>query len=695
MRMLKTALLVPCILCCYVAESAEYKTNGNSKKDSILKVIEQSQNTKERIVSFEYLSSIYADQENFDSAHMVIDSAISMSGKIGNDYFIAKATGSKGKLYRQQGKFENSLETLLIAYDLAKKIREKELIMVISNNLGVTYRRLAEDNKALKYHLEALGLAEELDNKKNEAIATNSIGIIYTYQENYDEALEYYYKALKLEEERKNYLGVAINYNSIAWIYELKKNYQKAIEFYKKSLEANIHDHNEKGKAICYSDLGKVYHTIGEYSLALEYYKKTLSVNENLGDKRYIARSYIYIGEVYRDLGKYGQSVVNLEKGLQYAQQVNSKRMLMLAYEQFSLTHEKLNNIDCAFEHFKKYNIYKDSVYDEEKSNQIIEMQTRFETNKKEQENILLKNRNRLIEARIERQRIIVVSIISILVLSTILVFVLLNNRRKQKKAIKLLGKQNDEIRRQKEEIQQQAKDLEIAINTKNRFFSIIAHDLINPFNTLIGFSETLKTNINEVSKEEIQEYANLIYQQSNRTHELLLNLLDWSLSQTKGIEYKPREIEIKKLIKDKISLLEGQANDKSIELKFVEGDDLVVYADANMLNTIIRNLVSNAIKFTEKGSVTISYTKDLEYCKVTIKDTGVGISEKNLRNLFELDKPVSTKGTSGEKGSGIGLLLCKEFIKQNKGKIFVESIKGEGSIFSFTIPLMKKKDPS
>jgi signal transduction histidine kinase len=693
MRLLLNALIIPCILFCHVAESADYKTKGISKTDSILKVIKHSQNTKERIVSYEYLSSLYADQENFDSAHMVIDSAISISRKTGDDYFVAKTTGSKGKLYRQQGKFENSLETLLIAYDLAEKIREKELVMIISNNLGVTYRRLAEDNKALKYHLEALGLAEELDNKKNEAIATNSIGIIYTYQENYDEALAYFYKALALEEERKNYLGVAINLNSIAWIYELKKDYVKAIEFYKKSLEANIHDNNEKGKAICYSDLGKVYHTIGEHSLALEYYKKTLSVNENLGDKRYIARSYIYIGEVYRDLGDNEKSLVNLQKGLQYAQQVNSRRMLMLAYEQLSLTYEKLNNTDRAYNHFKKYSIYKDSVYDEEKSNQIIEMQTRFETNKKEQENILLKNRNRLNEARIERQRIIVVSIISILVLSTILVFVLLTNRRKQKKAIKLLGKQNDEIRRQKEEIQKQAKDLEIAINTKNRFFSIIAHDLINPFNTIIGFSYTLKESIKNERLEDIREYANLIYQQSNNTHELLLNLLDWSLSQTKVIEYKPREIEIRKSIKDKICLLESQANDKSIELQFIEGDDLMVYADANMLNTIIRNLVSNAIKFTEKGGVTISYTQDLNDCKVTIKDTGVGISEKNLRNLFEPDKSVSTKGTSGEKGSGIGLILCKEFIKQNKGKISVESTEGEGSTFSFTIPLMKKSN--
>ncbi|MFC2151427.1 tetratricopeptide repeat protein [Bacteroidota bacterium] len=675
---------------CHISNGTDLFQNDETNKiDSVLKAVKQYNNEKEILESFDYLSSLYANEENFDSAHFIIDSAISIAKKSGNKYFIAKTIGSKGKLYRQEGKFESSLETLMRAYNLAKEINEKEIIMIVSNNLGVTYRRLAEDSKALGYHLEALKFAEELGDLRNLAIASNSIGIIYTYQGNYDEALPYYYKALELEQKRHNYLGIAINYNSIAWIYELKKNYTKAIEFYKKSLDANITDNNEKGIAICYSDLGKVYHTIGEHALSLEYYKKTLNVNEKLGDKRYIARSHIYIGEAYRDLGDYSQSIIHLEKGLKYAQQVNSKRLLMSAYEQLALTFEIINRGDKALSNYKKYNAYKDSVLDQEKSNQIIEMQTRYETNRKDQENELLKNKNSLNEALIQRQRIIVFSIIVILFLITFLVFVLLNSRRKQKRAIELLGKQNDEIRKQKEEIQNQALDLEKAINTKNRFFSIIAHDLLSPFNTLIGISDLLKSNLNEVSKEEINEYVDLIYQRSSETHELLINLLEWSLSQTKGIEYKPQEVEIKKLIKEKISLLKGQAKEKSLTLEFIEGDEVEVFADLNMLKTIIRNLVSNAIKFTKKGKVTISYNKEVNFCRVIIEDTGVGISEKNLRNLFEIDKPISSYGTAGEKGTGIGLILCNEFIQKNKGEIFVESIENVGSKFEFTVPLV------
>lgn len=659
------------------------------KIDSILNHNKQNISDKEIIENLDYISSLYSEQENFGLAYYYIDSAIVIAQKTNDKYLIAKTIGTKGKLYRQAGQFENSLETLIKSYELAKDIDAKDILVSVSNNLGVTYRRLAEDSKALKYHLEALQLAEELNNSRNIAVASNSIGIIYTYQGNYDEALTYFYKALELEQKRDNYIGIAINYNSIAWVYELKEDYEISIEFYKKSLDANIKNNNEKGIVICYSDIGKVYHKMGKYKLSLEYYKKTLRVNEKLGDKRYIARSHMYIGESYRDLGDYLESIHHLEEGLAYAQQLKSKRLLMQMYQQLSLTYEKTKQENKALTCYKKYNVYKDSVFNEEKTKQIIEMQTRYETNKKEQENALLKNINSLNQSQIQRQRVVFLLIVSILFLISFLVLVLLNNRRKQKKAILLLGKQNKEIKKQKEEIQSQAVDLKKAVNTKNRFFSIIAHDLLSPFNTLIGMSDLLKSNLKDLSAREISEYADLIYQRSNETYELLVNLLDWSRSQTHGIEYEPKDVEIKQLISKKISLLRGQAEEKSIELNFVEAEEVFVFVDENMLKTVIRNLVSNAIKFTEKGKVTISYVKEEKYCRVIIEDTGVGIPEQNLGNLFEVDKPVSTSGTAGEKGTGIGLILCKEFIIKNKGKIFVESKENLGSRFEFTIPLV------
>jgi signal transduction histidine kinase len=671
-----------------------FKTNvanaQSNEIDSLLQVINKLDDEGQQIRSYEKVVFAYSSQNKYDSAHYYIDRSIEIANDIKDKTVLARALGIKGKMYRYESRFEKSLKVLKESYDLAKKLGEKKIIMSVSNDLGVTYRRIAEEGNALNYHLEAYKIAEELNDVKNLAVASNSIGIIYTYQGQYDEALQYFNKALALEQERNNSLGIAINLNSIAWIYELEKNYNKAIEYYKKSLDVNERSNNQKGIVICYSDLGKVYHTIGEYKLSLEYYNKTLEFNKKLDDKRYIARSHIYLGEVYRDLGDIEKSLMHLKDGLKFALQIKTNRMIMLAYEQLSYTYEKSNNPSKAITNFKNYNIYKDSVLNEEKAKQIIEMQTRYESERKEQENVLLKNENKLNESQIQRQRIAVFAIVSILLLITSLVFVLLTNRRKQKKAIVLLGKQNHEILNQKEEIQEQAHELEKAINTKNRFFSIIAHDLINPFHAIIGYSNLLKTSYDTLSKEKITEYIELISQTSSQAHELLINLLEWSLAQTNTIEFEPQVINIDEILIENIELLTSQAKRKSLELEFVPKNKAIVYADLNMMQTVVRNLISNAIKFTKIGKVVVTYEIDSDFCRISVKDTGVGISEQNLKNLFKIDKTVSSKGTSGENGTGIGLILCKEFIQKNGGEIFVTSKPEEGSEFVFTLPLSK-----
>lgn len=661
-----------------------------SKIDSLVLLSQKEKNEQILLNICEELAFYYSDNDKFDSAYFYIDQSIELARKIQDNLTYAKMIGIKGKVYRHEGKFEKSKQYLIKAYDLARELDDKTVLMSISNDLGVTYRRLTEDDKAIIYHLEALKLAVDLNDEKHIARASNSLGIIYTYQGQYDEALKNFNRALEIEKKRDNYIGIAINLNSLAWIYELKEDYKKAIDYYKKSLDVNRVNDNMKGVIICYNDLGKVYHKIGEYKLSLEYYTKTLEFNKKQNDKRYIARSYIYLGEVYRDLGDVQKSLTHLKEGLNYALQVESKRLIMEAYEQLSKTYEKSNKKGLALNYFKLYNHYRDSVQNDEKSKQIIEMQTKYETERKEQENILLKNKNELNETLIQRQRMLVFGVIAILVLISTLVFVLLRSRRNQKKAIQLLKKQKDEIVKQSIAIHDQANELEKAINTKNRFFSIIAHDLINPFNAIIGYSNLLKSSIEKLPQEKITEYVELINQTSSQTHELLINLLEWSMAQTNSIEFEPQDVIINKLITENIELLSGQAKSKKIALNFEAEKEVMVRVDVNMIQTVLRNLISNAIKFTRSGSVEVIIVQEEEFCKVIVKDTGIGISEQTLENLFKIDKAISTKGTSGETGTGIGLILCKEFVEKNGGEIKVKSNLGEGSEFTFTLVLSK-----
>ena len=238
-------------------------------------------------------------------------------------------------------------------------------------------------------------------------------------------------------------------------------------------------------------------------------------------------------------------------------------------------------------------------------------------------------------------------------------------------------------------ELLQKNKELLKINETKNKMLSIIAHDLVNPFSSLIGYSEMLKENCQTLSKDKIQTFANILYDTSNNTYNLLNNLLQWLSSQTGNIAYKPDQIDLNRLIKQNVELLRNQASKKSIELIYNDTKSSYAYCDLNMISTVIRNLVSNAIKFTKKGNINIKTGKESNYTIITIEDTGIGMNSETTKNLFTA-KNFSTEGTSGEKGTGLGLMLCKEFIDKNNGEISVESKRNKGSIFTIKLPNKK-----
>lgn len=224
---------------------------------------------------------------------------------------------------------------------------------------------------------------------------------------------------------------------------------------------------------------------------------------------------------------------------------------------------------------------------------------------------------------------------------------------------------------------------------TKDKFFSIIAHDLKNPFNTLLGFSELLLENMSMFSAAQIEEYISIIFETSQSSYSLLENLLDWSRAQTGRIQVLPQEIDMHRLASDNLRLLESLALKKSIVLNNNVYPGTKAWGDLNMVNTVVRNLLSNAVKYTsQEGKISVGCEFVEEGIKMEISDTGVGIKTENTGKLFRIDQNYSTKGTADETGTGLGLILCKEFIEKNHGSIGVTSEFGIGSNFYFTLPL-------
>jgi len=228
---------------------------------------------------------------------------------------------------------------------------------------------------------------------------------------------------------------------------------------------------------------------------------------------------------------------------------------------------------------------------------------------------------------------------------------------------------------------------------TKDKFFSIIAHDLKNPFITMLGFSSMLVTDYYDFTDEERISYLSEMEGVAKKSHQLLENLLQWSRSQTGRLEYIPKVIDLNDVISEIFDLVKVQAKTKDIQLIKNCKKDSFVFADDDMLTTVVRNLIANAIKFTRKGgAITVESNKENDFYTVNIADTGVGMDEKILKSLFKIEVQQSQKGTNNEQGTGLGLILCREFAERNGGKIWATSQPDKGSVFSFTVPAYDDK---
>ena len=336
-----------------------------------------------------------------------------------------------------------------------------------------------------------------------------------------------------------------------------------------------------------------------------------------------------------------------------------------------------------AYETNNVYNAINDSLLKEKNLRQKIDLEYQYKYEKEKQIQELERQK---IVAINKQQKIILYLFIVGFILMSLLIIVVSRGFLHKRKANRLLALQ-------KRQIEIKNKKLKESNDTKDKFFSIIAHDLRSPFNVMIGLSNLLSENYEDFSDEERCEIFDSLNKSSKDTFKLVENLLTWSRTQTGTIEYLPENLNLKELVSETMNLLQKQFIKKDIYVLNAIEEDEPIYADKNMLSTVFRNLISNAIKFTPHGGEIIigaDKTKDENdriITRISVKDNGVGISNEMESKLFDISVNSSTTGTENETGTGLGLVLCEEFIKKHSGKIFVESEVGKGSTFVFTIP--------
>ncbi len=641
------------------------------------------------------------------------------------------------------------------------KINKDSLIKVINNN-NEDIETTNALNQLAKYYFDinidsavifgekAFELSKKLSYQKGIADSRRNIGRAYTISGNYGKSFDYFYKALEINEKMKDSLSMGKNYASIGIVHYYQGNLEKALMFFKKALAIYKINNYDIGLARVYNNIGLVYSDFDKLDTARMYFNKTIKYakktgdlkietgalgnigrnymirndfrkaveifliipekSENINDNSVLSITYVNIATAYLNLAdeETNKKKKNdyLNKALKYnrlaldnANKLNSNSMRAYAYSGLTSVYKKMHDYKNAFENLEKYTAVNDSIFNQEKTEAIANIEAKYESEKQQ---LIIENLQKEKQADSiiiqKKNTIILVVIIGFLVVLTLSLF-LFKLYRTKRHALKLLDKKNKDILNQREEIAAQrdkiseiAFELKKSNRTKNKLFSIIAHDLKNPFQGIIGFSEMIKKEAEKHKSDKIEKYSEYIYDVSTQTYKLLDNLLNFTRSQIGLLKYNPEIINIKNIVEDGILLVQTNAELKGVKLIDETNHSHTAYADESMISTVMRNLISNAVKFTPKGGyVKIKTTNAGDKVVIKVIDNGVGIKETDIPKLFKADLNFSTFGTQNEKGTGLGLVVCKDFVTRNKGTISVESKVGKGSTFTIELPVEKK----
>lgn len=595
-----------------------------------------------------------------------------------------------GLIIYYTGNNVDALKTYDTALILAEQIHDDHSIINLLVNRGIVYDRMGNRTQAINDYYNSLEICERTGNTSGKSSCLNNIADCYLSSEEFDKALEFYNRSLELDRKSNDRLGEVISLNNIGDVFLRQKKYDLAFKTLKKadSISKDIGD--ERGQARALHIMGRIFFAQNKTEKAIQYYQQALKIRESLGLKNEMAECLFDLADLYNSDSKYIMATISLQKAIEYKINIDSREDLNDYYYLLSEIYANRNQYKNAYLYHLKYKSLSDSLYSTETAHEITKIQMDYEY-KKEKEIIDIKHqkKNELYEHEIRSQKTLRNFLIGGLFVVLILLSQIYRLFRTKSKIVKELQAKNKIINSQKHEIEKIVEELEVANDTKDKFFSIIAHDLKGPFNVIIGFSDLLRNHHQEYDEDAQREFIINVNEAAKRTFELVVNLLEWARSQTGSMEFNPQKIHLNEIINKSIGLLKLQAKNKNIGLSYDGSNmDLHVYGDSYMISTVLRNLISNAIKFTQMGNVFISVEKMDDYCQIIIKDSGVGISDEQVKDLFKIDKSSSSKGTAGETGTGLGLLLCKDFVEKNGGQISVESKIGIGSRFMFTLPL-------
>jgi signal transduction histidine kinase len=516
--------------------------------------------------------------------------------------------------------------------------------------------------------------------------AYRSIGRTYADLKKYKEALLYLDTALYYAGNDTVCIVKVISEK--ANVYSEQNDYKKALNAVLFSLKLNRKVRDNNTTAVLYSRLSNIYNKMGNYTAALAYNDTALLKSVQVNNLRLRTYTYIEYARVYNNNGHYDDAIPNALKAMAIADKIGAIDATYKSYQALINSYSLKNDLKEALSWQKKYNVIRDSLNNVAKLKTIKLIQNYYDLNSRMNNISLMEEKDRTNKAKIQSQYVLIeILMISLVVLVTICCATFYFYKQKKILSSKL-QQQHKELLDQKQLIEVQTINLQKVNGLKDKLLAVIGHDLRTPVANLSNIIEMFDDNY--LSANEVRELMKDISPIIKGAELTLSNLLDWAGSQIKGRNIHSSNIDIYLLGLEMEQTFAHDLQLKKIDFINQAYPGRGVYADENHLKVILRNLISNAIKFTEAGNITLSTLIENNELIVNVTDSGKGMTTEEIDRLFYLNTHFSNSGTSGEKGTGIGLLLCKELVELNGGKLSVKSVPGQGSTFYFNLPMVK-----
>ncbi len=599
---------------------------------------------------------------------------------------------------------KKSIEYAYLGINLADSLGYKKGLAACYGSLGFANINLDND-KAIKFTEKALDIRRKIHDNSGIATSLNVLGVIYYYSGDYILSVEYHSQAINIREKIGDEIKTATSYNNVALVYMALENYDTALEYLLKALEIRVNHGDRRGEAIIKTNIGNIYAGLGQDKKAFEYFFDALKINKEIGTLKSEADSHFSIANLYKKLNQKSKAflyfynamnmykrfeekngIANSENGIaelhfeqgnidsalvharnafKYASEINSLENIVNSTDVLQKCYSTKGNFEKAYEYLSAYKFSIDSLKSDSKLKKLAKLELDYKLQKlsKEQDN------------KLHRQNLFIQFLVVILVFVAIIFVLVLRGLRIRRHTNRQLAQLNSKLQE--------------ANSTKDKFFSIIAHDLRGPFQTFLGLTNFLIENRDSISDEELTESLESMHSSLRNQFSLLNELLQWSELQSERFELEPELIVLRETVEDVCDALILTAVHKGIQINNKVEPDIMVTADQNMLRLVFRNLISNSIKFTRNdGEIIIAAEKNSDTVEVAVSDSGIGMDNTTLRNLFRIDVHNTQRGTANEKGTGLGLILCKEIVEKHGGLIYAESEPEKGSRFTFTLPI-------